>query len=86
MEIDIKEFSASFSKYDKDSAIYEASKRLLTKKKNKNKYFYYDCRRKENDFAFSTFSGVNFISYSLKSYQKTIIRALITTLFRSAIE
>lgn len=43
--MDIKEFSTNFTKYEKDSSIYEVSKRLLSKKKNKNKYFYYDCRK-----------------------------------------
>jgi hypothetical protein len=86
LEIDIKEFTQSFSKYDKGSAIYEASKRLLAKKKNKNKYFYFDCRKPENSLGYSSIAGVNFISFRLKEYQKAIVRCLISLLFRSTAE
>jgi len=86
LEIDIKEFAQSFPKYDKGSAIYEASKRLLGKKKNKNKYFYFDCRKPENNLGYSSIAGTNFISFRLKEYQKTIVRGLISLLFRSKAE
>lgn len=86
LEIDIKEFAASFPKYDKDTAIYEVSKRLLAKRKNKNKYFYYDCRKEENAFGYSVFANSAFISFPLKDYQKTIVRSLLTILFKSAPE
>jgi hypothetical protein len=86
LEIDIKEFTASFPKYEKDGPINEACKRLLTKKKNKNKYFYYDCRKEENAFGYSVFAGMNFVSYPLKEYQKTVIRALIANLYRCPVE
>jgi hypothetical protein len=81
--MDIKEFASNFSKYDKDSSIYEVTKRILSKKKNKNKYFYYDCRKEENAFDYSVFAKDKFISFPLKDYQKTIIRCLISMLIRS---
>lgn len=45
LEIDIKEYLNSFPKYEKGSAIYEVTIGMLAKKKNKNRYFYYDCRK-----------------------------------------
>jgi hypothetical protein len=48
LEIDIKEFSVSFQKYDRGSAIYEVSKQMLSKKKNKNKLLFFDCRKDIN--------------------------------------
>jgi hypothetical protein len=81
--MDIKEFSGNFPKYEKATSINEASKKLLTKKKNKNKYFYYDCRKEENAFDYSVFANQKFITFPLKNYQKTIVRSLITILIKS---
>jgi mannitol/fructose-specific phosphotransferase system IIA component len=86
LEIDIKEFASNFSKYDKGSAIYEVSKRLLTKKKNKNRYFYYDCRREDCAFDFSSFGNCFFVNHGLKDNQRRIIKSLLSILFRSRAE
>lgn len=48
LEVDIKEFSLSFPKYDKGSAFYDVAKELLAKKKSKNRLFFYDCRKEQN--------------------------------------
>lgn len=45
IEVDGTQLAENFSKYEKDSAIYEVSKKILKKKKNKNRFFSYDCRR-----------------------------------------
>lgn len=81
--MDIKELSTNFAKYEKDSSIYEVSKRLLSKKKNKNKYFYYDCRKEDNAFDYSVFAQQKFIGFALKDHHKTIVRCMIALLVRS---
>ncbi len=83
LEMDIKEISISFNKYDKDGSIYEVMKQILSKKKGKTKYFYYDCRKEENAFDYSIFAKDKFISYPLKEYQKTIVRSLVCMLIKS---
>jgi hypothetical protein len=83
LEIDIKEFASNFSKYDKGSAIYEVSKKLLTKKKNKNRYFYYDCRREDCAFDYSSYGNCYFINHALKDNQKRIIKSLLSILFKT---
>ena len=45
IEVDGTQLAENFSKYEKDSAIYEVAKKILKKKKNKNRFFSYDCRR-----------------------------------------
>jgi hypothetical protein len=81
LEIDIKEFSSGFPKYDKGSAIYEVSKQMLSKKKNKNKLLFYDCRQDKNQFDYSHFGKCSFISYPVKEHFKTMIRSLLASLF-----
>ena len=86
LEIDMKEFSINFSKYGNNSPIYDVSKRLLSKKKNKNRYFYYDCRKECNAFDYSLIGECPFINYELKSYQKRIIRSMLNMLMSGEIK
>ena len=65
LEIDINEFQKSFQKYDRGSAIYEVIKTMLLKKKNKNKLFFYDCRKEGNEFDYSFFGKSQFLNYCL---------------------
>jgi hypothetical protein len=84
LEIDIKEFSVSFQKYDRGSAIYEVSKQMLSKKKNKNKLLFFDCRKDINQFDYSHFGNSKFINYPIKEHFKTMIRSILTTLFETS--
>lgn len=81
LEVDINEFQKSFSKYDRGSAIYEVSKKMLAKKKNKSKLLYFDCRKEVNEFGYSDYGKCNFISYPIKEHLKIIIRSLLATLY-----
>ena len=83
LEVDINEFQRSFNKYDRGSAIYEVSKQMLAKKKNKNKLLYFDCRKEGNEFHYSKFGKCYFLSYPLKEHYKTMIRSLLQTLFET---
>ena len=56
---------------------------MLSKKKNKSKLLFFDCRAEKNEFHYSHFGKCNFISYPLKDHFKTIIRSLLITLFET---
>jgi hypothetical protein len=86
LEIDIKEFSTSFSKYDRGSAIYTVSKVLLSKKKNKNRFFYYDCRKPANAFDYSTFAETRFLEVPIRPTERLIVRSLLSILFSSTVD
>jgi hypothetical protein len=61
-------------------------KRLFGKKKNDNKFFFFDCRKPGNELGFSLCANIDFISYPLRTHQKNIVRSLLSILFRSAPE
>jgi hypothetical protein len=82
--VDINEFQKSFQKYDRGSAIYDVSKELLSKKKNKNKLLFYDCRKEQNAFEYSHFGKCNFLSYPVKEHFKTMVRSLLATLYEAS--
>lgn len=83
LEIDIKEYSISFPKYERGSAIYEVSKQMLAKNKNKSKLLFYDCRKDKNQFDYSHFGNSKFVNFPIKEHFKTMIKSILTTLFET---
>lgn len=56
---------------------------MLSKKKNKNKLLFYDCRQEKNQFDYSYFGKCLFLSYPIKEHFKTMIRSLLSSLFEA---